>query len=206
MVVSRRQFITRFGCTLVESFVEPTKPDAPSRAPDTDCPPADWVRPPGALPEPRFLEKCTRCTDCLVACPRHSIRRLGPEFDKIQGTPAIIPLESPCVLCHDLPCIQACPTGALVPTPIPELAMGTAVVDGAACYIAHDLPCDYCIEHCPLTGQAIARGTDGIPVVNELACVGCGVCAHSCPPVALRISRNRCRDVLTGRTIGEVVE
>src|SRR5438046_5020233 len=32
-----------------------------------------WLRPPGALPEQQFRETCSRCGDCVRACPASAI-------------------------------------------------------------------------------------------------------------------------------------
>lgn len=146
-----------------------------------------WLRPPGALAEPEFLDKCTRCTDCLMACPHQAIRRLGPEFGDDFGTPAVIPLETPCYLCDDLPCVTACKTGALRCETRGEVDMGVAVLARDKCYLSQGQPCDYCIERCPLKSEAIVLGGNGLPLIDPQGCTGCGVCAYLCPADALTI-------------------
>src|SRR2546422_4692802 len=39
----------------------------------------DWLRPPGAVDETLFLDRCTRCGDCLPACPYGSIKKRSEE-------------------------------------------------------------------------------------------------------------------------------
>jgi len=150
----------------------------------------DWVRPPGALPDnDAFRTACTRCTDCIEACPYQSIRRLGPEWGADAGTPAIIPAESPCYLCDGLPCTVACGPGALRPTARRDVTMGLARIRYDACYQAQGQPCDYCVARCPLKGEAIRFDGGRRPVVSEENCTGCGVCAYLCPPNAIDIVR-----------------
>jgi len=194
MDCSRRDFFGRFGRTLVGEVVEKAGVirQGVARAvlvePTTEKKDVrPWLRPPGARPEPQFLAVCTQCTDCQEACPYDSIRRLGPEFGSISGTPAIIASESPCYLCEDTPCIAACEPGALLPVARSEVRMGTAVLDADRCYLSRKQPCDYCVVRCPIGKTAIRFGDDGMPRVFEGHCTGCGVCAYLCPGDALRI-------------------
>jgi len=196
MRCSRREFFTRFSqsvvadvCDSLHAFRGLIAPQLVTRGAEAGkTPRREWLRPPGALPEARFLETCTRCTDCQTACPYDAIRRLGPEFGDAAGTPAIIPAESPCYLCEDIPCIAACEPGALRTTPRDEVQMGLAIVDESSCYQAKGQPCDYCVARCPIGQSAITFDDRRIPVVNSDGCTGCGVCGYLCPPSAIRIS------------------
>lgn len=191
MTFSRRQFFTRVGRTLTSNVIsacEVVGRSASAIADRKEKPPPKWLRPPGALEENAFLAACTQCTDCRTACPYDSIRRLGPEFGASAGTPAIIPDESPCYLCEDMPCIAACEPGALRPLERRDVSMGLAVLEREKCYVAQGQPCDYCFTRCPLKDSAIVRTSSGLPVIMEAGCVGCGVCAYLCPGDALWIN------------------
>ena len=195
MRCSRREFFTKFGQSVaadVSASLRAMRGAIGSRVamdePAVGRPTAQqWIRPPGALSEERFLSACTRCTDCQTACPYDAIRRLGPDFGDVSGTPAIIPAETPCYLCKDMPCISACEPKALLPLERNDVAMGTAVIDEADCYQAHGQPCDYCVVRCPIGSSAIAFDERRIPTVNDASCTGCGICAYLCPPSAIRI-------------------
>ena len=191
MTGDRRDFFRHLGRGLVSTMYEAVggvreaiSTDAPAQEPP---PPRPWVRPPGALPEDRFKAVCTQCTDCQQACPYDAIRRLGPEWGPDARTPAIIPTESPCYLCIEMPCITACAPHALLSTPRHEVAMGLAVIEMASCYAAQGQPCDYCVVKCPLGKDAIRFDADKIPVVDPAGCTGCGVCAYLCPAPAIHI-------------------
>ena len=188
MSYTRRQFFTRFGQSMLGRVApSASAPQPPVMQPESQAVARKWVRPPGALEADAFRKACTGCTDCLDACPYHAIRRLGPEFGVDACMPAIIPLESPCYLCADMPCIAACTTGALLPATPGEVRMGTAVLEKEVCYLASGQPCDYCTSRCPLKSDAIALGEDGLPVIHDGGCAGCGVCAYLCPADALAV-------------------
>ena len=44
-----------------------------------------------------------------------------------------------------------------------------------------DCPEQPCIESCPV--EAISRGSEGILIIDEKACTGCGGCVEVCPEV-----------------------
>ena len=75
----------------------------------------EWFpRPPGAISEEQeFLDTCERCHACAGACPYEAISTYGPAMGKLEGTPFIDPAKSPCHWCEDMPCLKACPSGAL---------------------------------------------------------------------------------------------
>jgi MauM/NapG family ferredoxin protein len=159
------------------------------------------LRPPGALDEFDFLVACTRCDKCLQACPQGSIFRAGPQAVLAAGTPVLEPRVMPCYLCSNLPCITACPEGALV---WPRITVGERDLDGPAAvrlgtarvrkgrcltWGKDDRPaeaCRICVDRCPYPDVAIRMGepdADGIahPEVLAEACTGCGLCTFGCP-------------------------
>jgi len=71
------------------------------------------LRPPGALDEDIFLASCIKCGQCLQVCPPQVINLAGISQGFGVATPYIIPREGGCILCSGLPCVLACPTGAL---------------------------------------------------------------------------------------------
>ena len=71
------------------------------------------LRPPGALDEDTFLASCIKCGQCLQVCPPQIIKLANISEGFGIGTPYIIPQEGACILCKGLPCVLACPTGAL---------------------------------------------------------------------------------------------
>ena len=68
--------------------------------------PQRYLRPPGALPELGFLAACTRCGDCIPACPVQAIVRAPTESGPGGGHP--VP-EHPGAGVHRLPRHALCP-------------------------------------------------------------------------------------------------
>lgn len=71
------------------------------------------LRPPAAVKEEDFLALCVKCGQCLQVCPYHSIKLADMALGHGVGTPYIDPRERGCYLCELLPCVLACPSGAL---------------------------------------------------------------------------------------------
>ena len=77
------------------------KPVAPSRV---------RQRPPGAVDEQAFVQQCTGCDACMIACPVNAIM-----IEDLEARlPVIFPEEAACVHCSGYPCIAACPAAALL--------------------------------------------------------------------------------------------
>ena len=76
--------------------------------------PARAIRPPGALPEDDFLAACIRCGLCVRDCPYDTLKLAELGYDgPATGTPYFTARDIPCEMCDDIPCVVACPTGAL---------------------------------------------------------------------------------------------
>lgn len=163
------------------------------------------IRPPGALSENDFLSACTRCGLCVRACPYDTLV-LSEMTSPTWGTPYFTPRKIPCEMCEDIPCVKACPTGALDHglVDIDQAKMGTAVLlDQENCLAFLGLRCEVCYRVCPSIDKAITlnrienkrtdRHTDFIPVVHAEFCTGCGKCEAAC---VLPIEKNAAIRVL----------
>ena len=152
------------------------------------------LRPPGALKEQDFLGACVRCGLCVRDCPYDILSLATPEEPVSTGTPYFVARQLPCEMCEDIPCVKACPTGALDHklTDIGKAKMGLAVlVDQENCLNFLGLRCDICYRICPLIDKAITleqqlNARTGkhalfIPVVHSDQCTGCGKCEKGCP-------------------------
>lgn len=150
--------------------------------------PMRLIRPPGALPEPKFLALCVRCGQCMSACPTNTLQPVWFEAGFLgMFSPAVIPRRKYC----DPTCIscgQACPTGAIFPIPKAERPMakiGTAVIYRQQCLAwEYKKSCMVCDEVCPYDALKFEKRPGfpyPVPHVIEDKCSGCGYCEHSCP-------------------------
>jgi len=167
------------------------------------------VRPPGALDERSFLERCVRCGECMKVCPNNALHPTLLEAG-LEGiwSPVLAPrvgyCEASCTLCG-----QVCPTGAIWEITSKEkgwvgkmgpdskpVSIGTAFVDRGRCLPwAMAKECIVCEEWCPTSPKAVylrpaevfdseGRGAQvRQPYVNPELCVGCGACEFACPVV-----------------------
>ncbi len=177
-VFGRRNFLKQSVVSLGVTMQEYVRQRDAEKAKDETPSPVrtDWLRPPGALTEDRFLDTCTGCGDCVTACPHGSIR-----IPAERQTPVIYPDETPCYLCADFPCVAACEPEALRPVgTVAGVAMGLAVVSQRLCTAGQG--CNACVAQCP-TG-AIGMDFSSMTIaVDGARCVGCGVCVHTCKTV-----------------------
>ena len=146
------------------------------------------IRPPGALDEKRFLNRCIKCGQCMRVCPTNVIQPAGIEGGlENLWTPVLnnrigsSGCQFNCVACG-----QICPTSAIRPITLEEkqgtgkfknkgpLKIGTAFFDRGRCLPwAMDKPCIVCQENCPVSPKAIYTQTvfntirDGVLTVKK---------------------------------------
>jgi MauM/NapG family ferredoxin protein len=188
------------------------------------------LRPPGALAETDFLERCVKCSLCQQACPTGAIQSAIGEAG-VEGfwTPVVVPRRGWCEFACTR-CGEVCPTAAItLLSPArktgydgkPPVRIGTAFVDRGRCLPwAMATPCIVCEEMCPTDPKAIwfedavETARDGAartlqrPRVDAARCVGCGICENKCPvgeEAAIRVtSVGETRDPLNRLLAGSV--
>ncbi len=137
------------------------------------------VRPPGALAEPEFLQRCIKCGQCMRVCPTNVIHPAGlqaglegiwtPVLNFRMGTSGC---QRGCIACGNL-----CPSAAIRPISLDErlgngdfvsrgpIRIGMAFVDRGRCLPwAMDRPCIVCQENCPVSPKAIFTRSEFRPV------------------------------------------
>ncbi|MCF6244203.1 MAG: ferredoxin-type protein NapG [Sulfurovum sp.] len=154
--------------------------------------------------------KCGLCAEACVnrdtnidketGLPRPGTLQMAKGGDSVLiGTPFFIPTEVPCYMCEDIPCVPVCPSGALdmaslldekEELDITKSKMGLAVVHKESCIAFWGIQCDACYRACPLLDVAITleyqkndrtgKHAFLLPVVQDNACTGCGLCEIAC--------------------------
>ncbi len=122
-----------------------------------------------------FVERCSKCGDCVAACPEAV---LTPDRD---GFPVFEPALGACTFCGA--CIDACETGALVEGG----AWRWQAFAGAACLSMNGVQCRACQDHCDALaiGFRLLPGGRSRPQIDAEACTGCGACVAPCPVGAI---------------------
>ena len=139
------------------------------------------LRPPWSLAESDFLDACTRCGDCVRACPTH-ILVAGDG-----GYPIVDFTRGECTFCGD--CATRCASGAL------RRAEGKApwsarAVISERCLARQKIECRVCGEQCAAGAIRFSPLIGGMaqPVLDQERCTGCGACLAPCPTQAIAIA------------------
>ncbi|MCB5411537.1 4Fe-4S dicluster domain-containing protein [Pseudogemmobacter faecipullorum] len=108
------------------------------------------------------LDTCVGCQACVTACKGWN--------DKGEG------------LLSDQDAYGASPSGTFLNRvhsyeSLPDQGAASIINFPRSCLHCEDAPC---VTVCP-TGASYKRVEDGIVLVNEDACIGCGLCAWACP-------------------------
>ena len=140
-------------------------------------------RPPWALAEAAFLERCTRCGACDPVCPSKIlvVVRGYPEVDFRRGE---------CTFCAA--CVNACQSGALhrAATAGEAAPWSIKLRIGTNCLPQRGVECRICSEQCATSAIRFSPRLGGPPVpeVMESACTGCGACVAPCPVAAISLA------------------
>jgi polyferredoxin len=169
------------------------------------------IRPPGAVEELEFLERCVKCDQCVRVCPTNVIQPAWFEGG-LEGlwSPVLNFRMGHCQL-HCTACGHVCPSGAIQRIAVEQklglgdfagrgpVKLGTAHIDPGRC-LPHskNVPCVVCEEVCPTSPKAIygertarTRRDGGqielrLPRVDVDLCIGCGICERKCPVIGDR--------------------
>lgn len=148
------------------------------------------IRPPWSANDVLFREKCTRCDDCLDACPEAIIYR-GDD-----GYPGINFSQAGCTYCAE--CLVSCSTGALhgLCSDIQQAWNHTMRIS-ENCLSITGVVCRACGDHCETRAIhfTLLRQGRSLPEINPRSCNGCGQCVAICPANAISIHESKHRSL-----------
>ncbi len=143
--------------------------------------PRAQIRPPWALAESNFIERCTRCNDCLKACPTGILIAGDGDFPTVDFS------RGECTFCGD--CVAACRPDALVKQgdDLPAWAIKAIIGDG--CLPKQGVECRVCGDFCDTRAIRfpLRQGGSPLPVITSAQCTGCGACVAPCPVTAIQM-------------------
>jgi len=152
------------------------------------------IHPPGATEPALYNVLCSRCGNCIKACPT---KILLPDSDFSNPlswmTPAVSFKSGYCLETCNL-CGKVCPTGAITLFSTEakrSLFMGTAHIRTADCYLSNNRECIKCREACKYNAVAFLQESNifnMLPAIDPQKCVGCGACEVVCPAGCINIS------------------
>ena len=138
------------------------------------------LRPPWLKSPLSFTEQCTRCGDCLKACPE-SIIQVGdggfPEIDFRLGE---------CTFCGD--CAKSCKEELFFDSESQKPWHYTAEIQ-SNCFAKNQVSCQSCQDVCDQRAIRFAPqlGSVSQPIINMVECNGCGACVSVCPASAIKV-------------------
>lgn len=139
---------------------------------------ADVVRPPWSLPGADFLDRCTRCNDCVKACPGKIIV-VGDG-----GFPSVDFSLGECTFCGE--CAKACTAGAFDTSTAAAWHLQWQVEE--SCLGHRAIFCIACLDVCPEQAIRLRYATAvPVPEVDASLCTGCGACVATCPAKAISL-------------------
>jgi ferredoxin len=184
--LSRRRLLLSAGAGLVLAGAAGLDKRRAIKEPAASAGIPELLRPPGAVPEEKFTERCVRCGSCMKVCPTNGLQPSIHEAG-LEGfwTPILVPRIGYCrENCNA--CGQVCATDAIRKVAVEEkkhIFIGRAEVQKDRCLAWRDgKACLVCAEYCSYHGVS-GRKVNGVNVlvIDPEKCVGCGQCEFACP-------------------------
>jgi len=138
------------------------------------------IRLPWVQNEEQFTNGCTRCYDCMAACPEKIIIKGDGGFPEINFN------KGECTFCAE--CVKSCPEDLFFS--IEEVPWSLKAQVTEECFTNKNVVCVVCKEHCEVEALKFTPKVGGVMEIElslEL-CTGCGACAKPCPANAIKFN------------------
>ena len=137
------------------------------------------VQLPWSVAWPQFSTGCTRCGDCLTACPEQIL------VNGEGGFPTVDFQRGECTFCGD--CVAACKEPLF--RPASETPWQYKASIAANCLANGQVYCQRCQDSCePRAIRFIPTlGRVPTPVIELDSCNGCGACVQDCPVGSIKV-------------------
>lgn len=141
-------------------------------------------RPPWSKSEAEFTQLCTRCDECIKACPQNIIARGSAGFPEMSFS------QAGCDYCQA--CADVCQILAI------EISPGNQAIPWAQkvrfkdnCLSEHGVVCRACGDVCEMRAIRFKLAVGGIALIDfdNTACNGCGECISLCPVNAIEMQQ-----------------
>ncbi|MCW8884867.1 MAG: ferredoxin-type protein NapF [Motiliproteus sp.] len=138
------------------------------------------LRPPWSVEEDLFTQDCSRCHECIKACPENILEAGSGGFPEVNFQ------QGECSFCTD--CAAVCE--APVFRSVQERPWSQLATISESCITHKQVVCRSCGENCePEAIQfKLTAGQVAVPTIDIDLCTGCGACLAVCPVQAVSIS------------------
>ena len=136
--------------------------------------------PPWSCSQEQFYDQCSRCGDCITACPEKIIIKSSGGF------PAISFQKGECTFCGE--CASACQAD-VISMGLNEQPWDLDVSITRSCLCLKNVTCMTCADQCEVEAIRLEPrlGSCAIPRLDSVSCTGCGACFAPCPANAIMI-------------------
>lgn len=153
---------------------------------------AQSIRLPWTVSEALFIELCTRCGDCISACPERIIEQGDGGFPQLNFQ------QGECTFCQF--CVQSCDQPFFQNEQLgqPSKAWHKVASIESGCLTQQGVFCQNCKDACESRAIVFTHriGAVPTPVVKQEDCVACGACVAPCPSNSIQIaSKERQQDI-----------
>lgn len=138
------------------------------------------VRLPWVRDELEFVDACSRCGDCIKACPENIVIKGDGGFPELNFS------RGECTFCTD--CVTSCSEDLFASLDDHPWSLKADITD--ECLSVKKVVCIICKEQCEAEAISFIPkvGSVSQPILDLEKCTGCGACVKPCPAKAIKLS------------------